>query len=82
MELTKQEKIITSLLINIQTEILTLKDFVLTNIAGNEEKSERMDYLTKLYETTRKLYQNEVLIQIKNRHDDNLGTIEDLLNNL
>ena len=80
MDISKKDKIIMALLANIQVEILTLKDFVLTNIApiGSESRKQ----LDEIYEKTRILYHEHLTASIKNGFDDKLGSIDDLLNSL
>ncbi len=80
MDLSKQDKIKLALLTNIQTEILTLKEFFLQSIAGeNDAKKKELD---EIYNATRLFFQNSLHAQIKNGFQDGLGSIDDLLNNL
>ncbi|HEY8660920.1 MAG TPA: hypothetical protein VIL78_17950 [Hanamia sp.] len=84
MELQKNEKMTLSLLVNIQSELLTIKDYILKSIeiVGEGTKEERAKKLIENYEEDRKYYQKSIIASLKNNFDESLGSINDLLNNL
>lgn len=82
-----QEKfngMIMHLLVNIQTEVLTIKDFVLADIEGrnNHTTPEEKQKFIDDYDKMRKEYQNDILAQLRARYDDTLGSVDDLLKGL
>lgn len=83
MEQSKTNEMLMHLLINVQTELFTLKDFVLGEIIqrGNFSEDEKQVF-ERGYDRMRKEYQTAIIAQLRARYDERLGSVDDLLKGL
>jgi hypothetical protein len=80
----KRHEILMHLLVNTYAEILTLKEFTTADIMiRNKHLSiEDNEKFMQGYNEKLKEFQIKILAQLRERYDDTLGSVDDLLNGL
>lgn len=70
-------------LVNTHAEVLALKDFIIEDfIVRNKIDDETAKKIIVNHQEAVKIYQTNLIAQLRAKYDTNLGSIDDLLNDL
>ena len=80
---SKLTEMIMMTLANVYSEMQSLKDFIIEDFASrNNLNEEQTKAIIDSYNKSRQEYQIMIIAQLRAKYDPNLGSVDDLLNNL